>query len=216
MKNVTTVIINFQTPELLKNAVLSFKKVYPDARTIIFDNGSKDESAEAIRICIDNYPETVTAYFEKKNIYHGPAMHKALSVLVKSEFCFFLDSDTVTRKNGFLEKGVKMLSDDVKNYALGQVVHCNKRGFKDPDGIPVVLTPYLLMKTAPYKKFTPFRHHGQPVLFNFKQAQEENYSLIDFPMEEYIDHKWRGTATKYGYKLGLRGKIDYLLNKLGL
>jgi len=216
MKNVTAVIINFQTPELLKDAVFSFKKAYPVVKTIIFDNGSKDDSDTVIRSCIDRYPDSVTAHFERKNIFHGPAMHKALTSLVTSDYCFFLDSDTLTKRNGFLEKGVEMLAADKRNYALGQIVTCNKRGFKDPDGIPVVLTPYLLMKIAPYQKFSPFIHHGQPVLFNFKQAQAQNYSLIDFPMKDYIDHKWRGTATKYGYKLGLRGKIDYLLNKLGL
>ena len=35
-------------------------------------------------------------------------------------------------------------------------------------------------------------------------------------MDDYIDHLWRGTASKFGYGLGLKGKFDYLLNKLGI
>lgn len=54
------------------------------------------------------------------------------------------------------------------------------------------------------------------VLANFKAARENGYKLLHFPMDKYIDHLWRGTASKYGYKLGLKGKLDYLLNRLGL
>lgn len=216
MKEVTAVIVNFQTPELLENAVRSFKKFYPDINTLLFDNGSTDNSRERIKSLVELYPETIKTHFEKENIFHGPALHKVLTEIVQSKYCFFLDSDTVTKTGGFLEQGIEQLSADNKNYALGYMIKTNKRGFKDAHGIPVIVTPYLLLKTNLYKKFPPFVHHGQPVLNNFKVAEEKGYKLIHFPMDEYIDHLWRGTASKYGYKLGLKGKLDYLLNQLGL
>ncbi len=216
MNKVTTVIVNYQTPDLLEEAVLSFIKFYPSTKLLIFDNGSEDNSADVIKKLQIEFPDTITSHFESENIYHGPALHKSLNELVKSEYCFFLDSDTVTKKAGFLEKGLEILSSNEKNYALGRVVSVNQRGFKDPAGIPIIVTPYLLMKTAPYPQFSPFMHHGQPVLLNFREAQNAGYRLIHFPMEEYIDHLWRGTASKYGYGLGLKGKFEFLLNKIGL
>lgn len=213
--NLTTIIVNYQTPELLNVAVTSFKKFYPEIPLIIFDNGSRDHSRDEIEKLVQTQPST-SSYYESENIYHGPAVHKALTDLITTEFCFLLDSDTETTKPGFLEKGIEILSSDENNYALGHLEHSNKRGFKQEDGIPVILTPYLLLKTGPYHKFPPFVHHGQPTIYNFLEAQKADYKLIHFPMYDYIDHKWRGTASRFGYKLGLKGKINYLLNKIGL
>ena len=216
MKNITAVIVNYQTPDLLEDAVLSFKTFYPSVNLLIFDNGSRDKSTIVIENLQEKFPDSIQTHFEPGNIFHGPALHKSITELIKNEFCFFLDSDTVTKKKGFLEKGVEILSSDKKNYALGRMIKTNERGFKDLGGIPIIVTPYLLMKTGPYSDFPPFIHHGQPVLHNFREAQKKGMKLIDFPMHDYIDHLWRGTASKYGYGLGLRGKFEYLLNKIGL
>lgn len=216
MKQLTTVIVNYQTPDLLKNAVLSFKKFYPEVKLLLFDNGSRDHSKQVIENLRLEYPETVKIHFEEENIFHGPAMDKSIREMVDTDACFFLDSDTVTKMGGFLEEGLARLMSRKENYALGHKLSTNKRGFKDPEGTPIILTPYLLMKTEPYKAFPPFFHHGQPVLKNFREAQKNGYKLLHFPMDEYIDHLWRGTASKFGYGLGLKGKVDYLLNKLGL
>ena len=216
MKNITTVIVNYQTPKLLDEAVRSFKEFYPHIKTVIFDNGSRDESQNTIESLVNHFPYSVEAHYESKNIFHGPALHKALTRIVDTKYCFFLDSDTITMQGGFLEKGVAMLDSHEKNYACGFIVHANKRGFKDPGGIPIAVTPYLLLKTEFYMRFPPFQHHGQPVLSNFEEAQNRGYKILHFPMDEYINHLWRGTASRYGYQLGLKGKIDFLLNKFGL
>jgi hypothetical protein len=165
---------------------------------------------------MDTYPDSVDVHFEEKNIYHGPALHKSLTELVETEYCFFLDSDTITKRGGFLERGVEELSSNKKNYAFGYCIKANERGFKDENGTTIAVTPYLMLKCEHYNKFPQFIHHGQPVLFNFKEAQKKGYKVIHYPMDKHIDHLWRGTASKYGYKLGLKGKMDYLLNRLGL
>ena len=106
MNNVTTVIVNYQTPDLLKNAVQSFKQHYPDTKLLIFDNGSGDHSKTVVNNLQSQYPNSIQPYFEEENIFHGPALDKSIRDLVDTEFCFFLDSDTVTLKRGFLEKGI--------------------------------------------------------------------------------------------------------------
>jgi glycosyltransferase involved in cell wall biosynthesis len=214
--DVVTIIINYQTPDLLEQAAESFLKHNPGRKLILFDNGSDDDSSDVIKKMAASHPEEIETHFEPENIYHGPAIDKAIRDLTDAEYCFILDSDTITQKYGFLESMTAVLDSDPMHYAIGHLERMNKRGFKDPDGVPVILTPYLMLKREIYLKYHPFIHHGQPTLKNFHEAQKSGYKLIHFPVYDYIDHLWRGTASRYGYKLGLRGKWDYLLNRLGL
>lgn len=218
-KQVTVVTVHYQTPDLLRTTVDSFRAVYPDVPYLVFDNGSSSASTQTLTELGEggrrNGREPVKVHIEARNLFHGPALDKAIREMVTTPYCFFLDSDTETRRLGFLEDVMEQLEQDSKYYAAGRVIRVNHRGFKDPDGFPILLTPYLILKTEHYRRFPPFVHHGQPGLRHFYEAQRDGFQLIDFPMHEYIDHLWRGTASKFGYRLGLRGKWDYLMNKLG-
>ena len=107
--DVTTVIINFQTPDLLKTAVQSFKKHCPEVPLWVIDNGSKDDSPKVIKGLEGTFPNT-NGYFMEKNIYHGPAMDFAIRNLVETPYVFLLDSDTEVLKPGFLEQMEKISS----------------------------------------------------------------------------------------------------------
>ncbi len=209
------VIVNFQTPDLLKISVESFRKYYPEARITIIDNGSKDNSVEAIKKMQENFSNKTDLLILNKNIYHGPAMNYALNTL-KEDYVFFIDSDTETKNGGFLEPMLKLLESSEKVYAVGRKITVNKRGFLSESGRAILTPAYLMMKRKLYRTFPPFEHHGQPVMKNFICAQEEGYLLKTFPIENYISHKWRGTASRFGYGLGLKGKIDFILNKFGI
>ena len=213
--DLSTVIINFQTPELLQTAVGSFKKEYPEAKLLIIDNGSRDNSPEVIRGMVKDLQNTKAVYLPE-NIYHGPAMDLAIRGYVDTGFVLFLDSDTETKKGGFLEKMLAGIQSNDRVYGVGEFTIVNKRGFKAEEGITILQTPYMMLRTDEYKKLSPFIHHGQPTLFNFKEAAEKGLSLSEFKISAYIDHKWRGTAEKFGYGLGLKGKWDFFLNKLGI
>lgn len=213
MDSVTTVIINYQTPDLLKTAVDSFKEFYPDVSLLLVDNGSKDHSQDAINTLVHKYNKTNSVFF-KKNMYHGPAMDEVLKNHLESDFVFFLDSDTETRKSGFLEEMMDQLSGN-KLYGAGEIIHINDRGFNSKNGFQILLTPFMLIKATLYSKFPPFIHHGQPTIHNFKEAQKMGYQLKHYPVSDYVFHHWRGTANRFGYGLGIKGKVDYLLNKLG-
>ncbi|MFN1836250.1 glycosyltransferase family 2 protein [Balneola sp. MJW-20] len=215
MMSTTAIIINFQTPDLTETAVRSFKELYPEIPVILADNGSSDtESRKLITALSSELPQVSTYYFDK-NIYHGPAMDHLITSEVKSDQVFLLDSDTETHTGGFLEKMSDLLENDLV-YGAGRVQLVNKRGFKSDAGFPILLTPYMLLKTKLYRKLPPFVHHGQPTLFNFKEASASGYKLSDFPIQDYIDHKWRGTADRFGYGLNWKAKLDYILNKVGL
>jgi hypothetical protein len=99
---------------------------------------------------------------------------------------------------------------------VGRIITVNKRGFPSDKGIGVLSTAYMMLRRNMYFSLPPFEHHGQPSLKNFIAAQKKEYVLKSFPIENYIEHHWRGTASRYGYGLGLKGKMDFVLNKIGL
>lgn len=215
--DITTVIINFQTPDLLETAVRSFKAFYPSEKILIIDNGSKDDEASSnlIKVLCEEYSYTESVFLNS-NIFHGPAMDLAINKYVETKYVFFLDSDTETINGGFLEKMIEICSSKKENYGVGEIVKANKRGYKSETGKEILLTPYMLINVNIYKLLRPFIHHGQPTLHNFMDANNKGYKLTFFNISNYIDHIWRGTADRFGYGLGLRSKLDYILNKLGI
>jgi glycosyltransferase involved in cell wall biosynthesis len=212
---VRTVIINFQTPDLLRIAVESFRKFYPQSQLTIIDNGSEDISRDVIRGMQRDTPQHTDVLFLGENIFHGPAMHRAMNE-VKEDYVFFLDSDTETNKNGFLEAMQGEIEKSANIYGVGRYLTVSKRGFQKITGITVLAPAYMMIRRNIYFDLRPFEHHGMPVLKNFVSAQERGFKLNSFPIEEYIEHRWRGTASRFGYGLGWRSKIDLVLNKMGL
>lgn len=208
------VVVNYKTPDLLEKAVFSFRCFYPEVDMVIVDNGSNDTSLEVVRRLKSSSRGNLEALPLEKNIYHGPAMDIAIRTIEKEVF-FFLDTDTETLRGGFLEKMLGALEDDAV-YAVGKVGHVNKRGFPSRNGYVVVISAHMMLKKSKYLMLPPFRHRGMPTLENFSAAVLNGLRIVDFPIEQYIHHFGRGTASRYGYGLGVKGRLDYLLNKIGL
>ena len=213
-QRVAAAVVNYQTPDLLETAVRSFHNAYPDVRLLIIDNGSADESPEAVRRLQRELGPSITFRLLSENRFHGPAMDLALREL-KSPFVYVFDSDTITKRTGFLEKMVDLAAGE-NVYGVGRIANVNKRGFADRSGISVLVSAFMLIDRNVYLRLPPFVHHGLPALNNFRAAAEQGYTLESFPVEDYVTHLGRGTAERYGYGLGLRSRLDFLLNKLGL
>ncbi|MDO8549783.1 MAG: glycosyltransferase family A protein [Ignavibacteria bacterium] len=213
--SICTVVINYQTPDLLKIAVESFRKFYPTFDLLIIDNGSKDNSREVIKDLQSKSPLYTKTLFLEENIFHGPAMHHAIKEF-NYDYLFFLDSDTETHKGAFLEEMAEILNSSDRVYGTGRFLTLNKRGFQSSKGISIPAPAYMMIKRNLYFQFPPFEHHGMPVLKNFSKALKLGFEFKEFPIENYIEHLWRGTAGRFGYSLGIKAKIDYVLNKLGL
>jgi len=216
LEKLSVIIINFQTPNLLKNAVDSFREFYPTIDLLIVDNGSKDNSLAVINNLIEKHQTSTTLLAFPKNIFHGPAMHAAIQKVSK-EYIFLLDSDTETIKGLFLEKMLELAQTNEKTYSVGRLDTVDKRGFlTNGKGIPAVRTAYMMINRKYYHRFHPFEHHGLPTLKNFTDAHQLGFKFLNFPIENYINHLGRGTAAKFGYNLGIKSKIDFILHKLGL
>lgn len=213
-QRVSAAVINFQTPDLLETAVRSFHSAYPEVPLLIVDNGSSDHSPDVIRGLQHDLGPSISARLLSENRYHGPAMDLALHELA-SPFVYVFDSDTKTKRTGFLEEMVALAAAE-NVYGVGKIAQVNKRGFAARSGIPVLVSAYMLLDRETYETLPPFVHHGLPALNNFRAAAEQGYELKSFPIDDYVTHFGRGTAERFGYGLGIRSRIDYLLNKLGI
>ena len=214
-KRATVVFVHYETPDLLEKGVRSFKSFYPEVPTVIFDNGSREPSLDLIRHLIKEYAPSLQAHFSDRNLYHGPAMNRMMQ-LATTEFVCFLDTDTETRRGGFLEAMCDIFDMSDRIYGVGCIATVNRRGFPAPRGIRVLASAYMMLRVRDYRLFPPFEHHGLPVMKHFRAAVAKGYELADFPVNEYVRHFGRGTAIRHGYGLGLKSKIEFLLNKVGL
>lgn len=207
--------MHYKTPDLLERAARSFKSFYPEVPTVIFDNGSGEPSIDLIHRLIKEYAPSLQAHFADRNLYHGPAMNRIMQ-LATTEFACFLDSDTETRRGGFLEAMCDIFDTSDRIYGVGRVATVNRRGFSAPEGIRVLVSAFMMLRVCDYHLFPPFEHHGLPVLKHFSAAVAQGHELADFPVDEYVHHFGCGTAGRYGYGLGLKSKADFVLNKLGI
>lgn len=215
---ISAAIINFRTPDLTTAAVRSFRKFYPDVPLTLVDNGSFDDSASVLGNVRDEAPTVTQLILNPSNRFHGPAMDQVVRH-VSSEFVLFLDSDCEIQTGGFIEQMLSHMRAEKRCYAVGKRVFMNRRGFHVKDGagsIAYIHPICMLLRRSSYLMLTPFRHHGSPCLDNMREAAKQDYLLVDFPIFDFITHTGRGTARRHGYGLGMRGKLNYLLNKMGL
>lgn len=214
--DISVFIVNYRTPDLLEVAAASFRKFYPDVELVVVDNGSNDSSAEVIDRLISLNPEKTKKIMLERNYFHGPAMDTAIRASTK-DTVFFLDTDTETYRGGFIEQMLAELNSGETVYGVGRTDRVTKRGFADEHGSETILiSAYMMLKKRMYLELPPFIHHGMPTLENFSTAAERGFELRHFDIDAYIRHAGRGTAGRFGYGLGFRSKMDYLLNKVGL
>ena len=215
---VTAVIINFKTAELTRRAVTTLRACYPTVQLLLVDNASRDKSTEMLQEFAQESPHNTSIIVNERNLHHGPAMDQALR-LVHSPYVLFLDSDCEIIKGNFLELMIALGGERPNNYAIGKMVFMNKRGFDVPESeasFAYIRPSCMLIKREWYPKLPRFERHGTPCLANMIGAVKQGLTLVDFPVDDYIIHRGRGTAGVYGYRLGLRGKLNYILSKIGL
>ncbi|MBC8144204.1 MAG: glycosyltransferase family 2 protein [bacterium] len=216
LSDISIVVVNFQTPDLLDVAVRSIKQHYPDVPLVIVDNGSRDESKTTIEQLLHDFDGGVRALWLNSNVGHGPAMHAAL-LESKSEWLFFLDSDTKTLRGGFLEEMLERGSVDNSVFGVGEIAPINKRGYLYDAGVPALVAAFMLINRHRYLAGKPFENHGAPGVRMFWDANARGLRLVDYPIQDYIDHLCRGTVRRFGYaSLGIAAKVNDLLQKIGL
>lgn len=197
--DVTAITVNFKTPELIEKCISSFQSFYENLRYIIIDNGGCVRSLRALWDieCI----ESIKLIRNPENVGHGPALHQAI-LLSTTKYVFTLDSDTITRKSGFLEAMLTQFHEDPDLFATGWLRYTNESGVASPHqelkrGMKYVHPYACLLDREKYHELHPFIHSGAPATRLMCSAVEAGYHLESFPVDEYIDHKIAGTRGKF-------------------
>lgn len=214
--NVRAVLVHYRTADLLERAVESWFEFYPDIPLTLFDNAPDAADAEAVAAIRTRFP-LVDYLPSPENIGHGPGMDRSIRH-VTEPFVFCLDSDTVVLQGGFLEQMLPYF-DTPSVYGVGRRVRINRRGYnvrEDQKGFPALDPAHMLIRRMAYLSLPPFIQHGQPIVENFRGASERGLELVSFDIESCILHDHRGTVERHGYGLGIRGKVNHLLNRFGL
>lgn len=217
---VTAVIINYRTADLFERAIASLRRFYPRIRLLLIDNGSGDGKSDLVMAqWKSRQPDQTELLFNTRNLHHGPAIDLALHHAL-SPFLLFLDSDCEVLNGGFVQLMLERAAASPLHYAIGKKIWMNHRGFDlptdTPSAIPYIRPICLLIRRGSYLTLPRAKHHGAPLLENMREAARRGYLLVDFPVEQYISHNGRGTASRYGYQLGWKGKLNHLLHKIGL
>jgi len=214
LDEITILIVNYRTLDLTSTCLESLQAFYPRVKILLVDNGSGDESTgytQRMAECHDN----IEAIFNEKNRYHGPALDQGLRK-AQTRLVFSLDSDCEILQGGFWEKMAAHF-EDPRTYAVGELVKMNRFGYEVTPAkrrnFDYVQPRRMLLDRRKYLELSRFNHHGAPCLANMRQAAQRGYCLLDFPVQDYILHLGRGTCGSYGYGLGLRHKIEALLNQ---
>jgi hypothetical protein len=139
---------------------------------------------------------------------------------VSTPFLLFLDSDCEVLKGGFIELMLQQARASSLHYAIGKRIWMDHRGFdlpaNSPGAIPYIRPICMLIRREMYLMLPEAERHGAPCLANMREAVRRGYLLLGFPIEDYIHHKGRGTAARFGYRLGWQGKLNYILHRFGL
>lgn len=206
---ITVVCVNYKTEQLTEAAIQTFRNFYPEVKIVLVDNHSQDKSTDLAKQLADEN-DNIVALLAEKNIGHGPAMNWAIRDCVETPYAFLLDSDTETIKGGFLELMIKKLETKSNNYAIGWLRHVNTDGVA-ADGPGKQFTPYVhpyaaLIKLGIYYQLPVFEYHGAPCLANMTKAKELGYTVLDFPIQDYVKHLVAGTRRMWKGAWDVRDK----------
>ena len=213
LDDITVIIVNYRTLDLTSLCVESLLEFYPTVKLLLIDNGSGDTSSEYIQRIADKHPG-IRCQINLNNRYHGPALDQGLHAC-RSRLALILDSDIIMNKAGLLE-GMTSVIEDAEIYAVGRCVDMDWFGYETEAQLPLTF-PYIhpacmLLRRDIYLKLKPFIHHGSPGIRNMRQAWRAGYELVDFSIQEYLTHEGRGTCSRYGYSLGVKHNIEFLLH----
>ncbi len=179
MNNVTAIIVNYNTPDLLRDCVASIRKFYPCMDIVIVDGSEDDSVSFSMR---DKHTFTIPL---RSNCGHGPGLNIGIRS-TETDYVLLVDSDVTIDKPGVIEAMLKL---PLTAYGCGQVVEVNETGNNVHDGIRYLHPHFALIRRKAWDLYPPFINHGAPLLATMKMQPY----IMNFPVGEFVTHKGRGT-----------------------
>ena len=194
------IVVNYKTPDLIKEYLANFRYYYPDLHLLIVDNSNFDRSTDIIySVCKKDGNMTLLANFF--NLHHGPGLHKAIQYIENYfKFALIMDSDIQFHSHGMLEELKRIVPENF--ICCGKIEEVSERGMntKEQTIIPYIHPSCMYLNIKEYLKLLPAKLHGAPFIDTFKSVKVKGLQdlLIAFDVSNYITHLGRGTVIRTG------------------
>jgi len=186
IKNLTGVVVEYATPDLLKKAIDSIRMFYDFP--IIVINGSKEKL---------DYPNVVDVGY---NIGHGLGMDMGIK-MAKTDYVLTFDTD-IEMLRPCLKQMLEKMDEDT--YAIGKIYLENNmniynnhiESFKGIGVVRIVHPSFQIVSKKEYLKYAPYISDGAPTILSYHDLARRKIDkkvLVDFPVLDYIYHRNAGT-----------------------
>ena len=192
LNNLTGVVVEYATPDLLDKAIGSIRKYY-DFKIIVINGGKPVEL---------NYPN-VEVIDVGYNIGHGLGMDKGIK-MAETDYVLTFDTDIIMHKP-CIEQMMEKMEDNT--YAVGKLYLKNLGAFFRRHiehfptwGMTYIIHPsFQIVNKKEYLKYAPYISDGAPTVLSYHDLMRHNRqkeALIDFPVLDYVEHRNAGTRDR--------------------
>ena len=193
IQNITGVVVNYNTPDLLKKAIESIRKFY-NFKIIVIEG-----SEEPCKLDRSNVEIIKTGY----NIGHGLGMDMGIK-MAETDYVLTFDTD-VEMEKPCLELMLNEVKEDT--YAIGKIYLKNNTGFYNQyrevfpytSVVYIVHPSFQIVSKKEYLKYALYISDGAPTVLSYHDIMRhktEKEILIDFPVLSYIEHRNAGTRDR--------------------
>lgn len=193
MKDVTGVVVNYNTHKLLKIAIDSIRALHPHMKIIVIDGSDKRHPSFFYVHDVIALMPNVKVFQFNHNIGHGKGLDYGIRH-ADTKFCMLFDSDVEMNQDPLEQMVDRIKADNL--YGIGQLVKINKHGVNDDNGFEYLHPHFCVVDRAKYIFYHPFIHHGAPFIKTMRMMYEKRLSkklLRNFPVGDFVLHKERGT-----------------------
>jgi GT2 family glycosyltransferase len=211
VKDISIIIVNWNTSELLKNCLVSIERTVKDLsyEIIVVDNGSHDGSTDMLR---NTFPH-VRLIENSRNLGFAAANNQGLRIMC-GRYALLLNTDTILQENAVRELFSFMETCPEAAMACGQLLNADGSKQNSVACFPTLLT---LMTNTPLleyllpRKYPSKRHrYKEPIevdsgigacLLVRKQAVDEVGELDERYFFFFEETDWAYAMNKAGWKI---------------
>lgn len=206
LSDVTLLICQRKTPDLIRLTIESILRFYPDINIVVIDGNSKDESTLYLKWKSVTNPnikvvELTPQMCAEHDIplaanginSHGATMNYAIRNHITTKYVLLCDSDLVIERGGFIE-GMKAQINEDCLYAIGTLMLVSEEGEgccspkSESDLLRYAHPSCSLYNAEVYRTLKPFNDHGAPCVWNQIDAKKKGLSIGYFPIDKYVSH----------------------------
>ena len=193
-KDVTVLICQRKTRDLIQLCLGSLLSHYPDIKVLVVDGDSQDESIAWLRFMSARFPN-VKIWERIGRNSHGETMHEAIMKYVTTSKVLLMDSDTLVRRHGFIEDMLLAFFQEPKLYAVGSLMLVSRSNEgcgvpkNDNDVLRYAHPSCSMYHVQTYKQLNaPFCDHGAPCVNNMIAAADAGLLVEMTDVDKYVQH----------------------------